>query len=215
MAGANLSDHLIIQAVKTNSGNTPLMDANPEKAGKTFLEGVPVMLTSGYVQEWDANVAAASPTVGIIGVSKQPGSNLGSDGAGAPTQPYGQVGFPGTSTTFGNVQYETSAKNIPMGAPAVDGRTYYEVAVEDSVFLAQFDNANGSVAADYTPTQAMIGKQFGLTKDATGHWYVDNNKTTVGTNTVVVLVDLDPTTGSIVNGNVLFRFLTAYCQFIA
>lgn len=210
---ANLTDHLIMQAVKTISGNTPLTDAQNEKAGRTFLEGVPVMLSSGVIQEWDANVAQASPTVGIIGISKQPGANLGSDGAGAPSLPFGSVGFPGTSTTFGSVQYETSAKNIPMGAPFSDGRTIYEVAVEDTIFLGQFDNAAGAVSADYTPTAADIGKQYGLTKDATGHWYVDKNKSTVGTNTVVFIVGLDPSTGSIVNGNVLFKFLDTISQY--
>src|SRR5882762_6223263 len=212
---ANLTDHLIIQAIKTISGNTPLTDAKPEKAGKTFLEGVPVMLTSGFTQEWDANVAAASATVGIIGVSKQPGANLGSDGAGSPSLPFGSVGFPGTSSTFGSVQYQTSAVNIAEGAPFSDGRTIYEVAVEDSIFLGQFDNAAGAVAADYTPVNADIGKQYGLTKDATGHWYVDKNKATAGTNTVVVIVAIDPTTGSIINGNVLFRFLDSIMQFVS
>lgn len=210
---ANLTDHLIIQAVKTISGNTPLSDAKPEKAGKTFLEGVPVMLTSGFCQEWDAAVGPASPTVGIIGVSKEPGSNLGSDGAGAPSLPFGSVGFPGTSSTFGSVQYQPSAVNIAEGSPMSDGRTQYEVAVEDTIFLGQFDNAAGAVAADYTPVNADIGKEYGLTKDATGHWYVDKNKNTVGTNTVVVIEAIDPSTGSIVNGNVLFRFLKAIQQF--
>jgi len=212
---ANLTDHLIIQAIKTISGNTPLTDAKPEKAGKTFLEGVPVMLTSGFTQEWDANVAAASATVGIIGVSKQPGANLGSDGAGSPSLPFGSVGFPGTSSTFGSVQYQTSAVNIAEGAPFSDGRTIYEVAVEDSIFLGQFDNAAGAVAADYTPVNSDIGKQYGLTKDATGHWYVDKNKATAGTNTVVVIVAIDPATGSIVNGNVLFRFIDSIMQFVS
>lgn len=212
---ANLSDHLIMQAVKTISGNTPLTDAKPEKAGKTFLEGVPVMLTSGFCQEWDANVGAASPTVGIIGVSKQPGANLGSDGAGSPSLPFGSVGFPGTSTTFGSVQYQASAVNIPEGAPFSDGRTIYEVSVEDTIFLGQFDNASGSVPADYTPVNADIGKQYGLTKDSTGHWYVDKAKATAGTNTVVVIVGIDPSTGSIVNGNVLFKFLDTISQFVS
>lgn len=213
MGAAKLSDHLIIQAIKTISGNTPLTDAKPEKAGKTFLEGVPVMLTSGFTQEWDANVAAASPTVGIIGVSKQPGANLGSDGAGQPVPPFGSVGFPGTSTTFGSVQYEPSAVNIPEGAPFSDGRTIYEVAVEDTIFIGQFDNAAGTVDADYTPVATDISKEYGLTKDSTGHWYVDKAKATVGTNTVVVIEAIDPSTGSVVNGNVLFRFLKAIQQF--
>ena len=213
MAGPNLTDHLIIQAIKTISGNTPLTDAIAELAGRTFLEGVPLMTTAaGFVQEWDANVAAAAPGVGIVGISKQPGQNLPSNGAGAPPQPFGSVGFPGTTSTFGSVQYQTAAVNIAEGAPFSDGRAIFEVVNVDTIFLAQFDNANGTVAADYTPTQADINKEYGLTKDATGHWYVDKNKSTAGTNTVVIIRALDPTTGSVVNGNVLVSFKIAIAQ---
>jgi hypothetical protein len=213
MAAAKLTDHLIIQAIKTVSGNTPLTDAKSEKAGGVFLEGVPVMLSTGVVKEWDAAVGAASPTVGIIGISKQPGANLGSDGAGAPSLPFGSVGFPGSSTTFGSVQYETSAVNIPMGAPFSDGRTIYEVAIDDTIFIGQFDNAAGAVDADYTPVIGDLSKEYGLTKDATGHWYVDKNKNTVGANTVVEIVGFDPSMPLGVNSNVLFKFLKAIQQF--
>lgn len=210
---ANLSDHLIIQAIKTESGNTPLTDAIAELAGRAFLEGVPVMTTAaGFVQEWDANVAAAAPGVGIVGISKQPGQNLPSNGAGAPVPPFGGVGFPGATSTFGSVQYQTSAVNIAMGAPFSDGRAIFEVVNDDTIFLAQFDNAAGAVSADYTPVQADINKEYGLTKDATGHWYVDKNKATAGTNTVVVVRGIDPTTGSVVNGNVLISFVNRIMQ---
>jgi hypothetical protein len=210
---ANLADHLIIQAVKTISGNTPLTDAIAELAGRTFLEGVPVMTTAaGFVQEWDANVAAAAPGVGISGISKQPGANLPSNGAGAPVAPFGSVGFPGTTSTFGSVQYEPSAVNIAMGSPFSDGRAIFEVINPDTIFLAQFDNASGTVPADYTPVQADINKEYGLTKDSTGHWYVDKAKATAGTNTVVIIRGLDPTTGSVVNGNVLVSFKDAIMQ---
>jgi hypothetical protein len=210
---ANLADHLIIQAIKTESGNTPLTDAIAELNGRTFLEGVPVMTTAaGFIQEWDAAVNPAGSGVGIIGISKQPGQNLATSGAGAPVAPFGSVGFPGATQTFGSVQYQTSAVNIAEGAPFSDGRAIFEVINDDTIFLAQFDNAAGAVAADYTPVQADINKEYGLTKDATGHWYVDKNKATAGTNTVVIIRGIDPTTGSVVNANVLVSFINKIMQ---
>lgn len=204
---ANLTDHLIIQAYQTLSGNTDRTQVINEKAGQTFLEGVPVMLSTGVVQEWDANVAAASPTVGIVGVSKQPGANLASDALGAPSGAFGSVGQPGTTSTFGSVQYQTNAVNIALGAPFSDGRHILTEADDDIVFIAQFDNAAFAVAADATPVVGDLGKEYGLTKDTKGHWYVDKNKATAGTNTVVVIVGFDPTSGvGVLNGNVLVKF---------
>lgn len=214
MAGPNLTDHLIISAYQTKSGNTDQTQVIPELLQQGFLEGAPVMLTTGgFIQQWDANVGAASNTVGIAGISKQPGANLGTSGLGAPTQPFGSIGQPGTSVTYGTVQYQTGY-NIPEGAPFSDGRTIFTQANNDTIFIGQFDNAAGAVAADYTPVQGDIGKQYGLTKDTTGHWYVDKNKATVGTNTVVTIVGFDPTAGvGVVNGNVLFVFVDSIMQF--
>ncbi len=212
---ANLADHLIIQTYQTRSGNTDFTRLINEKAGQTFLEGVPVMTTVlGVVQEWDANVAAAGSGVGIAGVSKQPGANLASAGLGAPVPPFGSVGQPGTTVTYGSVQYQTGAFNIPEGAPFSDGRVIFTEANNDTIFIAQFDNAAGAVAADWTPVQADLNKEYGLTKDATGHWYVDKNKATVGTNTVVIIVGFDPIAGAgVLNGNVLVVFKDSIMQF--
>jgi hypothetical protein len=210
---ANLADHSEITVYENISGNTDLTAVIAEKAGQVFLRGVPVMTTAaGFVQEWDATVGAAASGVGIAGIALQPGANLASDGAGAPPLPFGSIGAPGTSTTFGKVPYEASAVNIPRGAPFSDGRHIFSAAVEDTVFLGQVDNSAGAVAADWTPVQADINKEFGLTKDATGHWYVDRGKVTVGTNTVLIVLGLDPNTGAIPNGNVFFRFKASIRQ---
>lgn len=210
---ANLADHLIISVYQTRSGNTEKTDVINEKASQTFKEGVPVMGSSGVIQEWDANVAAASATVGIAGFSKQPGANLATDGLGSPVQPFGSVGQPGTTSTFGSVQYQTSAFNIAEGAPFSDGRCIFSEANPDSIFIAQFDNAAGAVAADYTPVLADLYKEYGLTKDASGHWYVDKNKATAGTNTVVIIVGFDPIAGlNVVNGNVLIQVKVSISQ---
>ena len=184
---ANLTVHEQCGSVGTVSGNTPLTQVNPEKASQTFLQGVPVQLNAGYVQKWDG----ATYTAGILGFSQAPGLNLASNGKGSPGG-FSQAGPPGSSVTYGSVPYQTAGFNIPIDAPMSDGRTYYEAAVSDTIFEAQYDNSAGAVAADYTPTVTTIGAQFGLTFDASGYIYVDANKTTVGTNTCVQVVSINP-----------------------
>lgn len=214
MAGPALTTHAIIEPVETLNNTTERTDVQPEKAGKQFKEGVPVMLdATGFVIEWDGVSFVGGVGTGIAGVSRQPGANLGSDGAGAPSKPYGSVGFPGTSDTFGSVGFQPNAVNIAEGAPPSDGRTVFAVASHETIFKGQVDNSAGNVAADYTPTQAMIGQEFGLTKDANGYWYVDLGKTTVGVNTAVIMEDLDYLTGSVQNALILFRFKDAISQF--
>lgn len=187
MAGPNLTIHEMIGAVQTISGNTPFTGAQAEKSAQTFLQGVPVQLNAGYVQKWDGATIAA----GILGFSLQPAANLASNGAGSPGL-FSQVGPPGSISTYGSVPYTSAGVNIPIGAPPTEGRSYFEYANDDTIFEGQFDNSAGNVAADYTPTISMLGSQFGLTFDANGYCYVDNGKTTAGTNTVVVLVGINP-----------------------
>src|SRR5689334_10330903 len=114
MAGPNLTNHIPIYVAQTISGNTPITQSQIEKAGQTFLLGVPVMIDSGTggIKEWDGTTVAA----GVAGISLIAGSNYATDGAGAPG-PFQQVGFPGTNTTFGKVPFQASAVNIPRGAP--------------------------------------------------------------------------------------------------
>ena len=202
---ANLLYHQPIGTVETLTGLTPLTIAVPEKAGQTFKLGVPVQLNAGFTQQWDGATIVAA----IAGFSLIPGVNLGSNGKGAPGG-FGQIGPPGAIQTYGNVPNQTSAFNIAVGAPITDGRTLFESAVGINVFEGTFDNSAGAVAADYTPTQAMIGAQFGLTIDASGQFYVDGGKVTPGTNTVVTLIGINPidmtATGSVYNVNARVRF---------
>lgn len=180
--------HEQIGAVQTVSGNTPFTGAMSEAAAQVFFQGVPVQLNgSHYVQKWDG----ATFTAGLLGFSLQPAQNLPSAGAGTPGG-FSQVGPPGTTTTYGSVPYQTSAVNIPLGAPMADGRTYFEAANNDTIFEGQFDNSAGAVAADYTPTLLDIGKQYGLAFDASGYAYVNKALATVGTNTNVVIVGINP-----------------------
>jgi hypothetical protein len=156
----------LIASRRTISGNQPAIRRLPEEAAQTFLDGTPVMLNpvDGGVQAWDGVTVAA----GIAGFAKEPASGLTTTGVRKfltgpppPNQPLGQTIF--------------------RGVPYNDGRVGFEVAGSDTVFA-------GQVGPLQVPTAANIGKQYGLTKDTDGHWYVDLTK--VGAAAVVTIVNL-------------------------
>jgi hypothetical protein len=205
MAGANLTTHQSILQVQNRSNTTPFTLAQPEAAGQTFLSGVPVQLNgAGYVQQWDG----ATVTAGILGVSESFGLNLGSAGAGAPVPPFGGITGNIAIQTWGSVPNQPLGVNIALGTPVSDGRTLYMDPNQDDIFQALYDNSTGTVAANWTPTQANIGLTYGLTKDANGYWYVDGGKT--GASAVVQIIGLPY--GSYLNAPVSFVFLTAAIQ---
>lgn len=152
-------------ATRSISGNQPLIRDIAEKALQTFKAGVPVMLNAGYVQEWDGITVAN----GIAGVTKVSGANLTTNGVAK-------------ILTFGDVPNQTSAQNIPRGAPLNDGTNLFEVATDDSVFFFQVGPAQ-------LTSQANIGVNYGMTKDTDGHWYVDTTK--LGASAVCQVVKLD------------------------
>jgi hypothetical protein len=205
MAAANLSYHLPIKQVQNKANTTPFTAQQPEAAGQTFLFGSPVQLNgSGFVQAWDGTTVSA----GILGVAESFGQNLGSAGAGAPVPPFGGITGTIAIATYGTVPNQPSGVNIAIGTPVADGRTLYMEPNQDNIFQALFDNSAGTVAADWTPTQADIGVKYGLTKDANGYWYVDKNKT--GGSAVVQIIALP--LGSYLNAPVAFVFLTSAIQ---
>ena len=205
MGAANLTTHLPIKQVLEKAGTTPYTASQPEAATQTFQVGSPVQLNgSGYVQQWDGTTVSA----GILGVSESFGLNLATQGLGAPVPPFGGITGNIATQTYGSVINQPLAVNIALGAPVSDGRTLYIEPNQDNIFQALFDNSNGTVAADWTPVQASIGVNYGLTKDANGFWYVDKNKT--AGNAVVQIVGLPQ--GSGLNYPVTFVFLTAAVQ---
>lgn len=210
MAGPNTEYHSPIICVQNRANTAPLTDSQPEKASQTFKFGTPVQMgTGGFVQAWDGTTVAA----GILGISESFGLNLGTNGKGAPPMPFGPVGSPGAIQTYGFVINEPESVNIALGTPITDGRTLYIVANSDNVFEAIFDNSTGTVAADYTPTQAMIdlpAGQLGLTVDTNGFWYVDAGVT--GDDAVVQIVGVNPLDGFIVNARVRFKVLPSAMQ---
>lgn len=208
---ANISVHTPMFPVETVSGNTERTQSIPELSGQTFKGGVPVQLTepAGFVQKWDGTTV----TAGILGVSSTFGQNLGSSGAGAPAPGYGQVTGNKALQTYGSVINEPNAVNIALGTPAIDGRTLFWVANQDTIFQIQVDNSSGSVAADYTPTLLqMLGNSYGITFDAGGTCYLDAGKSTPGTNTVFLVLGYDSVDGNLVNGHVIGKFLTTSVQ---
>jgi len=209
---ANLSTHSPIQVVQTISGNTENTREIQEAAGQTFKYGTPVQINgSGYIQAWDN----ATFNRGIVGISRQPGFNLGTAGAGYPPS-FGSVGGTGATSTYGTVPNQPSAVNIIAGSPFVNGATLFAAAVADTIFEGTVDNNTGS---NYTASVANVGSEYGLNIDSNGTWYVDLGRSTVGTNTCVTIVGLNPnsyapgsTTTQIPNGLVRFTINLAASQ---
>lgn len=202
--GPLLTNHAEIWVYQTKNNATDMTDAPLEAAGQTFLKGTPVQLAAGYLQAWDG----ITINDGIYGVTSEDGHNLATNGAGAPTA-FTPVGFPGTGVTFGKVPYESSAVNIPLGAPPSFGYCIIAEATDQTIFMAQVDNSVNN--ASVTPTQANLQQQFGLSLDANGHWYIDLGKSTPGVNTVLTLVGTT-IDGLIANARMLFVFNRAASQ---
>jgi hypothetical protein len=206
MAAANLTTHVPIILALNKANTTPFTSAQPEAASQTFLCGTPVQLNgSGFVQAWDGTTVSA----GILGVSESFGLNLASAGLGAPTPPFGGITGYDAIATYGNVPNQSNAVNIAIGTPVSDGRTLYIEPNQDNVFQAMYDNSTGTVAANWTTTQATVGAIVGLTKSSgDGSWYVDGGKT--GGSACVQIVGLPNGPG--LNSLVNFVFLTAAVQ---
>lgn len=210
MAGPNLTTHGPIYFVQSVSQKGPFSLGWPEKESQTFKAGTPVQpYTTGgntFTQAWDGSTVAAA----IWGFSYSTGSNLPTNGAGAPVQ-FGPVGPPRATGTFGSVVNQPSAVNIAVGQPASDGRTLFMQALQDTIFEGVYDNSTGTVAADYTPTSSLVGTAIGLTVDASGYWYPDGGVT--GSDAVIEIVGANPDYGfGFVNGKVRFK-VTVAAQF--
>lgn len=182
-----------------------------EELTQTFQAGTPVMLTAadGGVTAWNGtngvNVTVQTGALigAICGISYEAASNLAATGSGAPSplQPFTGVGA--VAGTFGSVPNQTSAKNIAHGAPINDGRVGIILLTPTIVFSATFGNAGATA----TPANTDVGKQYGLTIDSNSKfWYVDKSKATVGTNTCLTVVGLDPRDTPGAGTRVLFVF---------
>ena len=185
-----------IHSIQSISGNQPRIRRLGEAAGNVFLAGTPVALNAaGFVIPVASPIATFTNIQGaVIGTSKVAGNNLSV--AGTPQQ-----------QSFGSVPNESAAANYSR--PFFnDGLIEVEIADPDTIFLAQVRAAKSAV-------QALIGTALGMTKDADSHWYVDTAKTTLGTNTVCMVVKLDPNDQSATPRGVYIRFITGEVQSVA
>jgi len=206
-----------ILPVESISGNQFRAMRLIEEATQSFLQGTPVMITAadGGVTAWQGTVYSQAQTA-ICGISYEAASGLASTGLGAPApfSPLTGLGaaFYGATTGWPfQVPNQTSARNIPHGQPINDGRVGFILPTPDTIFSATFGN-NGNPA---TPTNAIVGKAYGLTIDSNSrYWYVDANKATLGTNTAVIVVSLDlrdvPASGT----RVFFQFIPQYVNLL-
>jgi hypothetical protein len=191
-----------IHSIQTVSGNQPRIRRLPEEAGQTFLPGTPVQLAAGDggVKAWDGVTTA----LGIAGFSKEFGNNLAALGV-TPTAAVNPNPQPSTGQA---IPFQPAA--VSISRPLFrDGRQGFEVSVQDTVFLGQVGPSQSTVATD-------VGKQYGMTQDSDGHWYVDKTKT--GASAVVEITRLDPNDqgvlGSTTRG-VYFIVLPSAAQLVA
>jgi hypothetical protein len=203
MAGTNTAAiPFTVWKVIGSSDALPLVRRLPQAATQTFNYGTPVSLVSGYLQ---ATATITGTSIVIAGISQQAGDSIGTAGV-AP------VG--GASLTYGSVPNQTSAVNIPMGAPMVDGNTGTLLASNTTWFVGCVDAAHTTAAAD-------IGTIYGLTKDTTtNNWFVDTTITSAASGACVEVMEfVDPvgtglngSTTTTTGGRVAFRVTAAYQQ---
>ena len=178
----------VIYKVIQASDQLPYVERLPEKAALTVKRGTPVVLSGGFLIERGAISSVA--TAIVAGVTDEDGHNLASDG----TAPVG-----GSGLTFGSVQNQPAAKNIPIGAPMADGTLGTVVASDENIFVGKTDAAHTVAATD-------LGTVVGITKDATsGLWFVDTTIVTLATGGVVEIVE--PIELGVVGGKVAFKFI--------
>jgi hypothetical protein len=147
-----------------------------EAATQTFKVGTPVAVDgSGNIAAWGGANPSGLPV--WAGFSTQFGQNLSVAGTASPL-------------TYGSVAYQTSAVNIPPGAPLAFGQAlFYSLTGNQTIFRILF----GTTGANTTPAATDVGVYYGLTKDAgTGFWYCDKAKATQGTSTALQVVAIDP-----------------------
>lgn len=178
----------IMYGSRSQSGSQPGMRRIAEKASQTFLMGVPVNVdNTGNLIEWDGATIAAA----IAGISAEPARNRTTSGTPQVVSPL----------NFG-VANQANAVNITL-PPFDDGRLNLYIADQDTIFY-------GQVGPAQLASSVVVGKQYGMTKDSDGHWYVDTAKVTGGTNTVCVVVGID----DFDTRGVFFKFLPAAVEIV-
>lgn len=173
---------IIVRRVLTGSSSLPLMRRLPQNAGSTALSGVPVLMTSGVVDE---SPAINDATDQILGFSLEFFQDLTTDDT------------PDT-LHYGSVQNQANAVLIPAGAPPSDGKIGVALAVEETEFI-------GRLGSTQSLASTALGSKYGLTKDTNNQWYVDTAKTTEAGGACLVITEvIDPDTdGGLVSFTIL------------
>ncbi len=199
-----------ILPVQSISGNQFRATRIIEEATQSFLAGTPVSVTAadGGIAVWNGTTYSQAQGA-ICGISYEAASGLATTGVGAPTpfSPLTGVGASFYGATAGwpfQVPNEPNARNIAHGQPFNDGRVGFILPAADVIFSATF----GTSGNPTTPTNAIVGKAYGLTIDSNSkYWYVDAGKATLGTNTAVIVTGLDPRDVPAAGTRVLIQFI--------
>jgi len=175
-----------IVVARTTTDSQASIRRYQEKAAQTFKFGTPVFrdnAVDGGVAEWSGVVA----TTKVAGVAVEPASNLTT------------VGVKKT-LTFGEVQNQPSAVNIPRGAPINDGKIGVQLADDTTEFQVQTLDTVAALETD-------VGKAFGLTKDTNGYWFIDKTKSDS-----IVITGVYAGDAGRLGGREFFRFISAAAQ---
>lgn len=175
-----------IVVARTTTDSQASIRRYPEEAAQTFKAGTPVFrdfAVNGGVTEWSGVVATSK----CAGIAIEPGANLTT------------LDTPET-LTFGEVQNQPLAVNIPRGAPINDGKCGVQLADGTTEFQAQVLDTVAALETD-------VGQTYGLTKDSNGYWYIDKTKTDSIVITGVYAGDAGRN-----GGREFFRFIAAAAQ---
>lgn len=196
-ASINVSQPIYPLKVLIGGTAQAIMRRLAEKAAQTFKIGVPVQVevATGFIIECAAIVSAA--TALIAGFASEFANNLVASGVAK-------------TLTYGAVQNQPLAVEIPIGAPPNDGTMGLHEAVDSTIFVGVL--GDGATAALAITAQTDMGKLYGLTKDAgNGFWYIDHNIVLVANGACVQITDFVDPVGTL-NGRLGFKVLHAAQQ---
>jgi hypothetical protein len=148
--------------------------------------GVPTKLdATGNLVEWDGAIITGA----IVGISQEPARNRTTSGIPQLVNPL-------------TISVANQPNSVIIALPPFDdGKLGIYNNINDTYFW-------GQVGPSQLAANAVLGSQYGMTKDSDGHWYVDLTKATPGTNTVLTVTqvdDFDPR-------GVFFQFLGSSVQ---
>jgi hypothetical protein len=166
----------------------PTIQRLPENNNSVAKMGVPIALTSGYV---DQSAAITDNNNMFIGFSTEYGKNRAADGVAETAH-------------YGSVINQANAVNIAVGTPMDDGNMGVLMAAPGVRFMGALTSANNIAAA-------QLGATMGLTEDANNYWYVDPAKNNQASGGCVKITDLVDPVGTAA-GRVEFEVINARIQ---